>query len=84
MAKRFLYVAIALIIILFITNPSLKSFKEAGHYGRVERESNFLIFSIFRHYDRPTHTTPQGTDYIIPDEFTSTLYVGILENFFKI
>lgn len=35
------------ILILALTNPSLKDFKEHGHTDQPLRESNFLIFSIY-------------------------------------
>jgi hypothetical protein len=84
MVKKLLYVFLALIIVLVVINPSLNAFREHGHYEGIEREYNFLLFSIYKQSVHPAHKSVQGTDYIIANEFVTTQYLGILENFFKI
>lgn len=58
----------SLVVLLLITNPSLRDFKDNGHGGYCHQESNWLIFSFF---------TSHG------DTWDET-YVGVCKNFFQV
>lgn len=80
MARKFFkYLLITLsciIVILVITNPSIKTFKEfSGNTDTmITRESNFLIFSIFAE-----------KEYATDEKYGSKKYfLGIALNFFKV
>jgi hypothetical protein len=66
----------SLIIFLFITNPSLKDFKEfkgiSHSYTNAKRNYNFILFSIYQEADRFGYYL--GSDY----------YIGIADNFLLI
>jgi hypothetical protein len=55
MKKKILYVIIAALILLIVTNPSQKAFKDylgVNTYSGLRRTSNFLICSVYNDGDR--------------------------------
>src|ERR1700750_3265887 len=67
--KKGLYVIGAIILILIITNPSVKAFKDYlghGNEGGLSRQANFFIFSIYLNWGN------------------SAEYFGIAGNFYQI
>lgn len=87
--KVVIYIFSSALLLLLVTNPSLKKFKEylpeetsisVEYVYKVEREmiyrrsSNYLVYSIF-----------ERTDYHITGDFiASRKYLGIFNNFFLI
>ena len=76
--KVFKYIGLTLlgvILILSFTNPNLKLFKEfLGNNNNVSRESNYLIFSIYKE-TIPTTQHSWGNHIY---------YLGVALNFYKI
>ena len=62
----------ALIILLAISNPGMKKFKETsnGDMGYEQRISEYLIFSVYQRLEGASNTPVK--------------YVGVLLNFYKL
>ena len=75
--KYILIIICFIIVILIITNPSLKNFKEfipsQGYvdYKNVSKEKNFFIFSIFSFKEETSYSIKKVT------------YIGFFKNFLK-
>lgn len=79
--KKVYYIPIAILLLLIVTNPSMKAFKEyIGRPQRIDeritRKSNFLIFSIY--------TDDQNGDDFNGVQGYHSKFVGVLGNFFRI
>ncbi|MCO5936842.1 hypothetical protein NAF17_14965 [Mucilaginibacter sp. RB4R14] len=74
--KKVYYFLLGILLVLIVTNPSLKDFKEnQGHetYEGLTRDTNFFVCSIYV----SSGYNPEGTTYY-------GKYFGILGNFFFI
>lgn len=74
--KQFIYSIAAVLILLIVTNPSLKAFKE--YYGMPSRLSGDISYSKNRNYFI-------FSKFSIDESNEPTrMYLGILGNFFKL
>jgi hypothetical protein len=51
MRKKLLIGLGVILVIMLITNPSIKDFEEYENSRNVKREYNFFVCSIFKHYN---------------------------------
>lgn len=74
-SKAILSILIAIIVVLVLTNPAPKAFREylgVNSSAKVRRTSNWLIFSIY---------TTSNTSY---KYYSDEKYFGIFSNFFRL
>ena len=80
MRKKLTYGVLAIILLLVLTNPTMRDFKEnqgivndvMTYTTQTNKESNFLLFSVF------------ATNHYLNNHDVRVKYIGILKNFWKI